>query len=346
MADRLRIGLLLDGELAPAWLTRLLARVAALDEVEITLILTADDLPRTQPEDVGDWDGASQGVAWKLWRSLERRLYPTSTRNFELRPLPPVLRGVERLSIPAGTESSTAPMSMLRHLRSLSLDVLVQFGLPEWGVPLCGVATFGLWRVRSGDRRRGRRGPPGFWEVVRAEGATSACLEMLTPDSLDGQVLAEGGFTSDDHSVLQNRDAHYGAAGGLLLRELSSLQRRGEDDWRALVAARQGGVVPATGTLLLTPDPVSAALGWLRVCMRLLARKLRARFMREQWLLMYSFASKDAPDTRFERFRRITPPKDRIWADPFVVQRRGRWYVFFEELLHGEAHGVLPTQRA
>jgi hypothetical protein len=341
VADTLRIGLLLDGELAPAWLVRLLARLAALEGIEIALVLTSEDLPRTQPEDVGDWDGASYSGAWRLWRTFERRLYRASARNFELRPLPSELRGVERLSIPAGADASAAPMSMLRHLRSLALDVLVQFGLPEWGVPLCGVARFGLWRVRSGDRRRGRRGPPGFWEVVRAEGATVACLEMLTPDALDGQVLAEGAFTSDDHSVRQNRDAHYGAAGGLLLRELASLQRRGEEAWRIAVAGRQGGVVPNTGSPVQVPDLFSATLGAARVYGRVLARKVRARLMREQWLLMYSFASKDAPDTRFERFRRITPPKDRIWADPFVVQRRGRWYVFFEEMLHREGRGVL-----
>jgi len=43
------------------------------------------------------------------------------------------------------------------------------------------------------------------------------------------------------------------------------------------------------------------------------------------------------------------PPKDRDWADPFVVERSGRYYIFFEELPYasGKAHiSMLELDRA
>jgi hypothetical protein len=36
--------------------------------------------------------------------------------------------------------------------------------------------------------------------------------------------------------------------------------------------------------------------------------------------------------TSFWRFKKILPPKDRIWADPFAVYRDGQYYVFIEEM--------------
>ena len=341
MPDKLRIGVLLDGELAPAWIVRLLADIDAAGDAEIALVLTRDDPRGGEPEDVGDWDGATRSVSWRLWLGLERLLYAGVTSFFEMQPLPASLRNAERLSIPRDADPATAPLSMLRHLRLQKLDVLLQLGATEWGASLCGVALNGLWRLRSGDRRRGRRGPPGFWEVALGEGATTAYLEMLTPDALDGQVLAEGGFTSDDHSVLQNRAGHYAAACGFVVRELAALRRHGVEVWQQGVAARMGGVLPAGGALRGMPALPLALLFAARVYGRLALRKLRERLTREQWVLMYSFATRDKPDTRFERFRRITPPKDRFWADPFVVHRRGRWYVFFEELVYREERGVL-----
>ena len=339
--EKLRIGVLLDGELAPAWIVRLLERVAHAGDTDLVLILNAEESAVVAPEDVCDWDGTQASRTWKAWRGLEKMVYREAARSFELHPLPELFRGVERLSIPKGSDPAAAPLSMFRHLREQHLDVLLQLGLSDWALTLCGVARFGLWRLHSGDRQRGRRGPAGFWEVARGEGATSAVLEMLAPDALDGQVLADGAFASDDHSVLRNRAIHYVAATGMVVRELAALRRLGAEQWRERVAARMGGIVPAVGPYQGMPSAPMAMAVALRVYGRLVLRKLRHRLQREQWLLMYSFASRDGPDMEFSRFRRITPPLDRSWADPFVVCRRGRWYVFFEELVYREVRGVL-----
>ncbi len=148
MPDKLRIGVLLDGELAPAWIVRLLADIAAAGDAEIALVLTRDDPRGGEPEDVGDWDGATRSLSWRLWLGLERLLYSGAASFFELQPLPAGLRNAERLSIPRDADPATAPLSMLRHLRLQKLDVLLQFGATEWGASLCGVALNGLWRLR------------------------------------------------------------------------------------------------------------------------------------------------------------------------------------------------------
>jgi hypothetical protein len=341
VGERLRVGVLLDGELAPVWVVRMLERMAAMPDVDIALVLTAGARPSPAPEDLGDWDGATESLLWQCWLGLERLLYRGALALFQMDPLPTSMRAVSRLSIPDDAVPEAAPMSMLRHLRQLELDVLVQLGAAQWGAPLCGVANFGLWRLRSGDPQRARRGPPCFWEVVRGDGATAMCLERLVPDLHGGQVLAEGAFTSDDHSVLQNRVAHYLAGSELLLRELRALAALGGDAWLERLAQGQGGVVPFALPGRGMPSAAGTLGAFLRVYGRLVARKLRQRLSREQWLLAFSLGSRQGPDTSLSRFRRITPPVDRIWADPFVFHRRGRWFVFFEELLHRESRGVL-----
>jgi hypothetical protein len=77
-----------------------------------------------------------------------------------------------------------------------------------------------------------------------------------------------------------------------------------------------------------------------------LARRLRrrldkfidnARFF-DQWTVMVGRGEDLKSD--FTDFRRLVPPPDRYWADPFIIQRDGRYYVFIEEkvLAAGRGH--------
>ena len=43
------------------------------------------------------------------------------------------------------------------------------------------------------------------------------------------------------------------------------------------------------------------------------------------------------------RFKPITPPKDRFWADPFPVRRGERFYIFLEEYLFARRKGHIAV---
>ena len=36
----------------------------------------------------------------------------------------------------------------------------------------------------------------------------------------------------------------------------------------------------------------------------------------------------------FFRFKKIIPPIDRFWADPFVIEKDNKYYIFIEELMY------------
>lgn len=56
-----------------------------------------------------------------------------------------------------------------------------------------------------------------------------------------------------------------------------------------------------------------------------------------QWLLMIDIS--DDLSTNFSIFKKIIPPKDRFWADPFIIYKNEKYYVFFEELVYSEKIG-------
>ena len=59
------------------------------------------------------------------------------------------------------------------------------------------------------------------------------------------------------------------------------------------------------------------------------ARKIQKLLFREQWSLLIC-------DDTGKILRRLAPPLDRMWADPFVVRHDGKTYVFIEQQLTGK----------
>jgi hypothetical protein len=74
------------------------------------------------------------------------------------------------------------------------------------------------------------------------------------------------------------------------------------------------------------------------------SRKIRDRFTHGQWSLAFSFDSDTIARLDFSRFHRVLPPRDRLWADPFVVANGpDRAWVFLEEMLYSEDRGVISV---
>lgn len=67
-------------------------------------------------------------------------------------------------------------------------------------------------------------------------------------------------------------------------------------------------------------------------------KRVRRMFYVDQWIILLSTkATSSRPD--WVDFQPIIPPPDRDWADPFVVLRDGRCYLFIEEKLYSTNRG-------
>lgn len=62
-----------------------------------------------------------------------------------------------------------------------------------------------------------------------------------------------------------------------------------------------------------------------------------------QWILLFEFKENSGPPYSLSTLRRIVPPRDRIWADPFVIYRNNRHYIFIEELLFKNKKGAISV---
>jgi hypothetical protein len=213
-----------------------------------------------------------------------------------------------------------------RHENSL-FDVIVCFdaeripGLLASGVSrvwsLESGSEVGDWSSAINDRQTGN-------VVAGQKISTSRLLEHLPQAHC---VLAECASATDAISVVRQQKRVGREHASLILRALRTSEKRE-------TASTASDTSPA---LRLT----QLATFVIRSIIRGVARVLRRTLGRDQWFIALRRRPEGDPALSLQNFQVIRPPQDRMYADPFLMEKEGRTYVFFEELRFTDKRGKI-----
>ena len=334
--DRLRIGLLVDGPALAAWAWSMVDILRRSEYAQIVLIVrasTSGSAAEYSPGDAGRNAAGPgrRGVLDKLLDGAERWLVgkPGALPDASaMKDATELFSGIETIAMPApGGESSEA---MAQAIAAHRCDVLVQLNQFALSSDLLGSARFGVWRFEFGDRALNGDAPAGYREVMESHPVCAAVLRSIARDENYSGVLCRSFSSTQAMSLHDNANSMQWKALHFAPRKLKQLQSSGS------VSFFQGMDEPVTLPVFST---------WPRAGMpergeraQLLFRKFFEKFRRKwnevaylkQWYLLCDLDNESSGE--IGRYKALIPPKDRIWADPFVIARDGRYFIFIEEM--------------
>lgn len=252
-------------------------------------------------------------LPWRLYDRLDRRLFGGA-------PTDPVLLTDQ---LPPGAPD--AP-----------LDIAFALGAVD-DARLEGRARYGVWRFCFGADGAAGESLAGVPEVAAAEPLSASGLKVRLAADRPARLAYQSWARTYPFSVARNSDQLLRKTAEFAYRAVRELHQAGEGWLGRLRELRERPAPPrAPGVADLT-----------RIVARVACRGVERAWHLEQWFLAYRFGGR--VHAGLEGFTRLMPPKDRDWADPFVVEKSGRYYVFFEELIYaeGKAHiAMLELDRA
>jgi hypothetical protein len=299
-ARKLRVGLFAESALQPRWVLEAFAKVAASEFAEIVVIATAEAPPPATP-----W-------RWKLYSALDRTAFGVASdpgAGLDL-----------ALYVPHQGPALHAKVgSDPDYFLGLELDVA--FALGEFDDTwLDGLSRYGVWRFRV----------DGLREVAAGEPLTGSAVTVRLAAGAEPRLAYRSWSRTYPLSVARNRSQLLAKTAEFAARALREAHRSGHGWLEQCAPAREQPRAQEHRA-------VAPILG------RILRRTVEKALAVEQWSLAFRFRNGEGdvralpPD--LAGFTRIVPPKDRDWADPFALERNGRYYVFFEELVRGSGKG-------
>lgn len=346
---KLKVGILLDSKNVPAWTYRILESIANSDYACLSLIVVAD----RKTESLGFldrlWKNRSKLVFF-VYSKLDGFLFRSDPDAFEIHALGCISDGVDEISVTPDEEgfSDYFPDDAIATIKYKEIDVLLRFGFRILRGRILAAAKHGVWSYHHGDNRKNRGGPAGFWEVLKNWPETGSMLQILTEQLDGGRVLYRSWSRTNPYSVTENKNSYYWKSSTFVMRSLRRLYTLGAEKYFASIEQHNTDLSFYDRPLYRVPGNLQTAYLVARQLVLLARRVIEKLIYIDQWYLVYKF-SDGKPATTLHQFKHLMPATDRFWADPFVIEKGGKYYVFFEEYLQskGMAHiSVMELDRS
>jgi hypothetical protein len=339
----LRIGIMLDSYVSSAWVAKIVKDIQESGFAHIELVVLNTPPPQQRPPLRKRLRNHWKLTLFHRYEQWDYKRNKAASDAKAATDLSPLLSDVPSITVHPIRKGFTdrIPDDELASIRGHNLDVLFRFGFRIIRGGILGAARYGVWSFHHDDNLEYRGGPPLFWELYEQNPVSGTILQILT-DSLDGgHVIYRGHSSTDLTSLYRSRNPIYWKTAEYALRRLRDLDTRGMEYIESLPTYHEQQ--PYTRGIYRTPDALQMAIFLARGFFRSLRARISSRLhgSHPQWFLAIRRRTGAHSFHDGSGYQLVLPPKDRFYADPFLFEREGKTYLFFEDLRYSEGRALI-----
>lgn len=334
MKERLKIGIILDDPKVPNWVLSIIEELSASNYASIPVLLhchyTAGKTNRFFFNSYKFW-------VYRALKKFEELIFKSEPNAFQVKNLTSVSSNIDtvHVALPNRVEVLDLPENTINQLQHYDLDIILYTGFTPLKGRILQISRHGIWCCRVGSQHLTIDNAPIVWEVLEAKNEIPL---SIIQKNINGELLVHHSYTAMDEefSILRMQNRLSWKAALLLPRKLRELYEQGEVQFyndKKFISGEMGdgaSSFPSNFDVLRLASLLYFNKVWL---------KLKNLFFFEQWILLYKFGDSTVSSKVLSQFKKLIPPKNCFWADPFVVQQNGRYFLFFEELLYDRGLG-------
>lgn len=343
---KIKIGILLNSFNLPLWEYELLQELIHSDYASIDLVVLNNN-PSVKKNLFQKVKSKWEILVYLLYLKLDEKIFSVVKDAFKMVNSEALLQDAKVLKVQTiSTKFSDRFKSEdIEKIEEEEVDILLRFGFNILRGDILTSSKYGIWSYHHGDNRINRGGSAGFWEVIEnnGNGVTGSVVQILTEDLDAGKILARSYSKTDEFSVRRNRNNYFWKSAAMLPRKIKELHTLGEKAFFRKVDEENS--YPSFYSNRLYSKTNFSNFKMFRVVIKHIGKVLKTKLYRklflEQWILLFNF--QNTPSSSFWKFKKIIPPKDRFYADPFVVYKDEKYYIFLEELLYSTNKGHISV---
>lgn len=231
----------------------------------------------------------------------------------------------------------------LNRLRLYQIDVLIMPNAQPIPDKLLAIPKYGIWSVFPKSAADRNTDVAGIREVMGQHSTTRVKLRKIACIHHSDQIISKSSFCTNWNSTNWNRHQYFWKTRSMIMQKLEELYKLGADNALKFNDTWFNDTDAEIEKMDQLPGNLEMIAGTVRLLGSYLKRKIRNIFILEQWVLMIGLNNYAPGNLTFDDFQRIMPTPDRLWADPFIVQRNNKYYVFFEEMRYKGQKGTIAV---
>jgi hypothetical protein len=338
-----RIGILIDNITIPNWIYTLVKDLQSSEHSQVVLIIIQSNKTLTQPF----WEVVFNNfrlIFWRIFSWLDYIYYKCSSDALANKRMSD-FRSIELVDI----ETINHNLLGKSHDKDIvktngyEIDVLLHFGFRELSGKILDIPKYGIWTSHIIPEKSFSKGYEGVWEVIYNHDETYVGLEMLNSDLKFMGILSQSFSRTDSISISRNRNNYYWKYIQLIKRKLNEIYLYGAN------AVCADNLIQNINTSTNNTCRSKIPSNWIllkKLLFLYLSRALNKfddLFYFDQWILLFKFSDPFHIPSSFSDYRKIIPPKDRFWADPFIIERNDKYYIFIEEVIFKNIKGHISV---
>ena len=235
-------------------------------------------------------------------------------------------------------EFSTVPVIDItenKKILALNLDIIYCSCLVTDKDESASFARHGVWYIAFGSNNSTGYGEVAFWEVMNDSPEIGSALLVKLAGTPEIITIFKGTTTTVPYSVKNTLNIIGWKSSSFFPYRLTELSKTGADLFFSKYKKEDIGVQKETVfSSTKYPDNLKLAALFIRNAFRYLRNKLSKLFGKKKFTLLFSRQEFQMPGVDFNSLTALKLPKGTFWADPFVIEKEQKTYIFFEEFLY------------
>ncbi len=321
MKEKLRIAVLIESEIVSNWIYQMLSKINSNYCSEIVLLIKSNQC--------GIKKRKSKFFIYNLYRKLDRkqfRVFPDALEDKSLNSL---------LNIDIVSQEN------IEAIKRSSIDILILLSPVLLSKEVVSLVKYGAWSFYVGDIKKNRGAQNLFWDVIDRKGRVNTTLKIQTNDCYKMTTLTTS--LTDNLSVNRSANSYYWKAAAIMPRKINELYRVGEITFFNKLKDIKEDLFLNLFNIEHTPTNWQAIIKLLKFNLIRMQNGINGRLYFNQWILLFRLENSKNTLKDLTKFKEIVPPKDRFWADPHVLMKNGKYYIFIEELIYKENKGFISV---
>lgn len=323
----INVGIILDSFDVPKWINKIINNIIQMDFVELKVVIvnTNHSSNKIQRNDY-------KHFLYTQYCKLDYKYYSTKVKE----------NAFEKINIELSLTQLNNKLNLIRlntigiaqleieTLRMEKLDVILQFGVNEIRQHLIGLSKNGIWFYPHDNFGEGYITEPKFFKsMFNKNDPLEISLNTYLENPEKSKVIYKSQSSVIRNSLFFHSNAVYWKSSEFILKKLRDLNEGkmwsfNNNSEERLIKKKENKI----------PKNLEA----LNHLLNLSFDKIKTMVFYEQWFLAYKKINKSKED-----YTIIKPPLDRFYADPFIIKKDNRTFIFFEEYIYSKGKGDISV---